>query len=256
MKPFFSIIIPLYNKEKHIKNTLESVLDQSFSNFEVIIVNDGSTDNSLNQVNAVIDERIKVYSIENSGVSAARNYGIKKAQAEYIAFLDADDLWEENHLSNLHKLLKAFPNCGLYATAYSKKQKNKTLKVKYHRIPDTPNWLGILPDYFDASKFNTIAWTSAVMVPKLILDNLTAFDEKITLGAGEDTDLWIRIALKHPVAFFNSATAIHNLHADNRLSNTHTNRRVYLNLDTYETDAKSNPSLKTYLDINRFSLGM
>src|SRR5690554_5620989 len=122
MKPFFSIIIPLYNKEKHIKNTLQSVLDQSFSNFEVIIVNDGSTDNSLNQVNAVIDERIKVYSIENSRVSAASNYGIKKAQAEYITFLHADDLWESHHLKNLDELLKTFPHCGLsHKSSASKK---------------------------------------------------------------------------------------------------------------------------------------
>ena len=256
MTAFFSIIIPLYNKEHFITDTINSALNQDFKAFEIIVVNDGSTDKSLEKVKAIGDPRIQVFSIENSGVSAARNFGIKKANSEYIVFLDADDLWEENHLSNLHELLKTFPDCGLYATAYSKKQENKILKVKYHQIPNSPNWMGIISDYFDASKFNTIAWTSAVMVPRIILENLNGFDEKITLGAGEDTDLWIRIALRHPVAFYNSATAIHNLHADNRLSNSHTSQRVYLNLDTYETDAKSNPSLKTYLDINRFSLGM
>ncbi|HLV70166.1 MAG TPA: glycosyltransferase family A protein [Xanthomarina sp.] len=256
MKPFFSIIIPLYNKEKHIKNTLQSVLDQSFSNFEVIIVNDGSTDNSLNQVNAVIDERIKVYSIENSGVSAARNYGIKKAQAEYITFLDADDLWESHHLKNLDELLKTFPDCGLYATAYNRKLQDKILKVKYHLIPHDTTWMGIVSDYFKSSIYNPIAWTSAVMVPKKILETLNGFDENITLGAGEDTDLWIRIALKYRIAFHSKVTAIHNLHADNRLSNTNTNKRAFIDLNKYETFASSNSSLKKYLDINKFSIGL
>ncbi|MEO8933952.1 MAG: glycosyltransferase family A protein [Xanthomarina sp.] len=256
MTPFFSIIIPLYNKENFITDTLISALKQDFKDFEIIIVNDGSTDQSLEKVKVIKDSRIKIFTIENSGVSAARNFGIRKASSNYIAFLDADDLWEKNHLSNLYNLLNTFPNCGLYATAYSKKLENKTLKIKYHNIPDNPEWMGIVPNYFEASRYNAIAWTSAVMLPKRILESFNGFDESITLGAGEDTDLWIRVALKHPVAFYNSVTAIHNLHADNRLSNTNTTKRAYLNLDKYEIDSKTNASLKKYLDINRFSIGL
>jgi len=90
----FSVVIPLYNKERSVKNTIESVLNQTFQDFEVIVVNDGSTDNSLEVVKSFNDERIRIINQKNSGVSSARNRGIKEAKYEWIAFLDADDLWE------------------------------------------------------------------------------------------------------------------------------------------------------------------
>ena len=95
----FSVVIPLYNKENHIQKTLNCVLSQSFTNFEIIIINDGSTDNSLKKAEDIKDSRIFLYSIKNQGVSNARNYGIKKANSDYICFLDADDFWYNNHLS-------------------------------------------------------------------------------------------------------------------------------------------------------------
>ncbi|HLT52566.1 MAG TPA: hypothetical protein VKZ97_01660, partial [Flavobacteriaceae bacterium] len=118
------------------------------------------------------------------------------------------------------------------------------------------NWSGILDNYFKSSINNTIAWTSAVAIPKKVLLETNGFDESITLGAGEDTDLWIRIALNYPVAFSNIATAVHNLHAFNRLSNSNTNKRTFLNLDKYEEEANKRPYLKKYLDRNRFSIGL
>ena len=93
-------------------------------NFEIIIINDGSTDNSLKKAEDIKDSRIFLYSIKNQGVSNARNYGIKKANSDYICFLDADDFWYNNHLSLIKDLLVSFPDCGLYATAYHRKIKN------------------------------------------------------------------------------------------------------------------------------------
>ena len=122
--PFFSIIIPLYNKEKFIENTIQSVLGQSFEDFELIVVNDGSTDTSLELVNKLKDKRIKTYSISNAGVSKARNFGIQKATSKLIVFLDADDLWKNNHLQELYNLRKAHPHCGLYTMGYTKKFDN------------------------------------------------------------------------------------------------------------------------------------
>lgn len=91
----FSIIIPLYNKEKFIKRALDSILNQSFQEFEIIVVNDGSKDNSEEKVKEVSDPRIKIINQVNAGVSAARNRGAEEAQYKYLAFLDADDIWDK-----------------------------------------------------------------------------------------------------------------------------------------------------------------
>lgn len=254
--PFYSIIIPLYNKEKHIQLTLESVLSQTFQDFEIILVNDGSTDGSGDVVETLVDNRIKLYNLTNQGVSHARNYGISKATSDLIVFLDADDLWRNNHLDNLNNLYKAFPKCGLYATAYLKKNGKILIPSVYRDIPSEENWMGVVDDYFASSAVNSIAWTSAVMVPKSVLNEVGNFNENITLGAGEDTDLWIRIALEYPVAFSSKVTAIYNLHTENRISNSNTQVRQFIDLDAYEATAKSHPSLKKYLDLNRFSIAI
>lgn len=252
--PLFSIIIPLYNKGNFIVNTIQSALNQTYDDFEIIIINDGSTDNSLEKLKQFTDSRITIFTIENQGVSHARNFGISKASADYISFLDADDLWLPNHLESLSHLIEAYSGCGLYANAYVKKMGDITLESYYKNIPN--NWKGIVENYFESSLTSSIAWTSAVVVPKEILIKLNGFDEKITLGAGEDTDLWIRIALNCKVAFNNHVAAIYNLHADNRISNSNTNLRQFLDLDVYEEAAKNNPSLKKYIDINRFSIAL
>lgn len=254
--PFFSVVIPLYNKENHIIDTIKSVLNQTFQDFEIIIVDDGSTDNGLAKVKTIEDIRIKLFPTTNHGVSYARNYGIKKAKAEFIAFLDADDYWFSNHLETLKKMHNAFPRSGLYANAYSKKIGDFVINSTYKHISKKTDWMGVVEDYFASSVINSIAWTSAVMAPKKTIIQVGGFDENITLGAGEDTDLWIKIALKHQIAFCNTVTALHNLHADNRISNSNTNLRCFIDLDKYEGIAETNKSLKKYLDINRFSIAI
>src|SRR5690554_3129002 len=97
-----TVIIPLYNKERSILKTVSSVLTQSFTEFELLIVNDGSTDNSLQMVSSLKDPRLRIINKENGGVSSARNTGIKEATNEWIALLDADDLWKEDHLKNFY----------------------------------------------------------------------------------------------------------------------------------------------------------
>ena len=256
MKPYFSIIIPLYNKEKHIKDTLNCVWSQSFENFEVIVINDGSTDGSLEKINTINDKRLHIYSTKNQGVSSARNYGISKANADLIVFLDADDLWFNHHLQDLKDLFEAFPGCGMYCKAYEKRDKATLIPTEFNNIPKTASWKGIVKDYFYSSSVNSIAWTSAVMVPKSTLKKIGVFDTKITLGAGEDTDLWIRIALEYPVAFSRKISAIHQLHSDNRISNSNTNIRQFINLNRYNKQAEGNPSLKRYLDLNRFAIAI
>lgn len=254
--PKISVVIPLYNKEKHIKETLNSILAQTFEDFEVIVVNDGSTDDSATVVEGFEDQRIHLFQIENQGVSHARNYGIEKSSAHLIAFLDADDYWYDHHLRDLMDLYDAFPGCGLYATAYKVEKKERILIPEFKGISHTSFQMGIVDDYFYSSMVNAIALTSAVMIPKVMTESLGGFDENITLGAGEDTDLWMRIALQQKVAFNHTISVIYNMKATNRISNSNTNKRKFIDLDQYEPQAKTNQSLKKYLDLNRFSIGL
>jgi glycosyltransferase involved in cell wall biosynthesis len=251
MHPFFSIIIPLYNKEKAIEKTLKSVFHQSFTDYEVLVINDGSTDESEVKVKCFSDERLRLISTENKGVSQARNLGIKLAKGKLIAFLDADDYWFTTHLESLYQLHQNFPEAGLLATNYQfYYSEKKIIQPIFDELP-TKKWYGIVPDFFYSSMKFRIAWTSAVAVPKIVLDDVGNFDETITLGAGEDTDLWIRIALKYPVAFDHEVSAYYQMETENRISLRKTLERKFSKLDKFSNEEQSNISLKKYLDLYR-----
>lgn len=254
MTPYFSIIIPLFNKEKHILETLDHVWSQNFSDFEVIVVNDGSTDRSLEKVKSVSDSRLKLFSIENEGVSHARNYGISKATSDLIVFLDADDFWLDHHLLDLKDLFENFPDCGMYCKAYDKKDGSVMIPSKFKTIPTDTLWKGVIKDYFKSSVINSIAWTSAVMIPKSIFEKVGYFNEDY--NSGEDTDLWIRIALKFPVAFSNKVSAIHNLDSDHKITDQSLSARSHIDFNSFQNQEKTNTSLKTYLDLNRYSVAI
>lgn len=254
--PKFSIIIPLYNKEKDIKKTLESLFAQSLSDFEVIIVNDGSTDNSEKVVQSFTDPRIKLFSKKNEGVALTRNFAVEKATAQHVAFMDADDYWHPHHLENLFELISKFPNEQWYATAYEKKHNKKMTTSMISPIMEKEEWMGIVDDYFKNSLIDALAWTSAVCMKKEFFQKLNGFDSTITNGAGEDTDLWLRAALASPLVFSTRISARHNLDGSNRISHTPTKNRVFFNPDNYEEIARENLYLKKYLDINRFSFAI
>lgn len=110
-----SVVIPLYNKEKYIVDTLQAVINQTYKDFEVIIVNDGSTDNSIETIKPFFEDvRFKLVEQPNAGVSAARNTGVANSKYEHIAFLDADDLWMPDYLAKMHEAIDLFPNCVMY----------------------------------------------------------------------------------------------------------------------------------------------
>lgn len=251
MQPFFSIIIPLYNKENAIEKTVESVFSQSYIDYEIIIINDGSTDKSEEKVKAFSDERLKLISTENKGVSPARNLGIELANGKIIAFLDADDYWFPSHLENLYQLHNRFPEAGLLATNYQFYYSDKKIiQPVFEGIP-TEKWSGIVADFFKSSVKFRLAWTSAVAAKKEVFEAVGNFDEKITLGAGEDTDMWIRIALNYPVAFDNEVSAYYQMSTENRISLSRTTERQFSKLDKFKEEEKTNVSLKKFLDLYR-----
>jgi len=252
--PLISIVIPLYNKERFIKETLDSVFNQSFPDYEIIIVNDGSTDSSVFIVNAIDDQRITVLSNQNKGVSYARNFGISKANSDLIALLDGDDLWEQNHLENLYNLYEKFPDCGLYATAYNKKYFNgEKIKASYNGL--AKEYFGIIEDYFSASIKDSIAWTSAVLIPMKTFRKVGVFDEE--MRSGQDTDLWIRIALKDSIAFSSIASSNKIILAPKYHLSYSTNRIDRLKLfEKFKAVELPTTSFKKYMDLNRFSVAI
>lgn len=202
----FSVVIPLFNKELSIQNTIESVLQQTYQEFEIIIIDDGSTDNSANQVKEISDSRIKLIQQKNQGVSAARNRGIKESQFEWIALLDGDDLWEPNHLQEISTMMLMFPDYKVYATSF-----------KYSR--STNNYLGAkaiykVDNYFRRAKSAYILWTSIVVVHKKAFNSTGGFNE--ILNNGEDLDLWAKLARKYEIIKSDKITSTYNIDAENR----------------------------------------
>ncbi|MEZ4779891.1 MAG: glycosyltransferase family A protein [Flavobacteriaceae bacterium] len=253
--PNFSVIIPLYNKEKDILQTLQSLLNQSFSDFEVIVMDDGSKDNSLAVAKTVNDTRVLIFSKENEGVAKTRNLAVTKARAKHIVFLDADDYWYPNHLENMHSLISHFPDHLWYAVAYEKQhRKNFITPMQTPLLKEKDPCFVSVENYFEYSITDALAWTSAVCFKKSFFEKLHGFDPAITMGAGEDTDLWLRAALEAPLAFSKAITARHMLDGSNRISHSNTLQRRFMDFDKYEEITKFQPYLKQYLDINRFSV--
>lgn len=212
-----SVVVPLLNKGPHIKRALESVMNQSIQNFEIIVIDGGSTDEGPDIVQNYQDLRIKFIrqDPQRPGVSSARNVGITEAKNDFVAFLDADDEWMPTHLETLLELRVRFPEAGLYCTNYKFGGKRRGLKdAKIKGIPESPCEC-IIPNYFiTVSLGDTPSWTSVVGVPKEIVNRVGGFPEGIWYG--EDTYLWCIIALEYPIAFSWKCEAIYHYDSINR----------------------------------------
>lgn len=248
-----SVIVPLYNKAFIIKKTLQSVLDQIYTDFEVLIVNDGSTDTSYEIVKKFDDSRIKILNQENKGAATARNTGVKNAKGKLIAFLDADDTWLPNHLETLVNLYYDFPNCGIYCNRYSILDSSNVEK-KPHFININENYRGVIPNYFKSNKPFRIAITLNTLIPKTIIEEENFFSENVSNG--QDLELWTKIALKHNIAINNVTTCIYNYYISNSLSKTKISEMKLLDFSQFEKNEKVNPDLKSFLDLYRLEYGL
>lgn len=205
----FSVIIPLYNKENTVTRAIMSVLQQTYQKFEIIIVNDGSTDNSLEVVKNIDDPRLIIVSQQNGGVSSARNKGIKTSHNELLAFLDADDEWEIDFLESIDYLIAKYPKCGMYATGRFErsnlKGENRMICSKENLSKDF-----IIKEYL-AEPY--IIQMSSMCVRKSIVEEIGYFPLNIKIG--EDVDFKLRIACKNKIAYFNEPKTIYYLAAEN-----------------------------------------
>lgn len=211
-----SVIIPLYNKEKQIAHTLRSVLNQTYQDFEVVIVNDGSTDCSVSEVEKVGDSRIRLVHQKNGGVSAARNKGIEEAKYELLAFLDADDEWKPEYLETQYNLFEKYPQCGVYACNYEFRDFDGKISNTIIRKLSFIEIDGVLDNYFEiASCSHPPIWSSAVMIKKKAIKTVGGFPIGPTLG--EDLITWGKLACEFQIAYSRISLSIYNFRSQKQL---------------------------------------
>jgi glycosyltransferase involved in cell wall biosynthesis len=221
MSERFSIVIPLYNKACYIQRALDSVLNQTYQEFEIIVIDDGSIDGGGNIVKACKDARINLIQQVNQGESAARNRGIEEAKAENIAFLDADDEWKSGFLEAIINLSDQFPNCGAYATSYDIVEPDLILSYRRAKFIPSNQWTGILPNIFRILQSGFLFCSSSIMVPKQVLKRINGFP--VGVKCGGDLMAWIKIGAGFPIAYTSSRLSIYHQEAENRALNIYPN---------------------------------
>lgn len=205
-----SVVIPLYNKEKSIAATLQTVLNQTFTDYEIVIVNDGSTDNSVAEVEKVQDARIRLIHQQNGGVSAARNRGIKEAKGDLIAFLDADDEWKPEYLATQYHLSQKYSECSVFTCNYEfRNVKGEIRPTVIRKLPFCGDD-GILSNYFEVACYsNPPICSISIMVNKLAIQTIGGFP--VGIKSGEDLLTWARLASQYKIAYSTKSEAIYNL---------------------------------------------
>lgn len=195
----FTVVIPLFNKEHYIIKALQSVLQQTYQDFEVIVVDDGSSDNSLEAVQQVSSEKVRIIQQENQGVSVARNVGIYNGSGTYIAFLDADDVWNKDYLQTINGLIDLYPQSDIFVTAYEVDMGDGRIHKSTQLTPAN----GCLDSYWMTltEKYDFV-WTSATTIRRESLIKAGCFraGERI----GQDLDMWARVARNNPKVAYSS----------------------------------------------------
>lgn len=213
--PSVSVIIPSYNAERWIKSTLDSVLAQTYSDIEIIVIDDGSTDDTVSVVSKNYPE-IKLISQTNQGVAAARNKGIENASGEWIAFLDADDIWLPNKIRDQFELLATDPEAQMVYSSWhvwpsqTSSPDPELLCVLQKVTNNTDEFRGpsgwIYPELLE----DCYVWTSTVLAKRTLFEHIGKFDT--TLKIGEDYDLWLRASQSTKILRVAKPLALYRIH--------------------------------------------
>lgn len=223
-----SVVIPLYNKSQWIIETIQSALNQQFRDFEIIVVDDGSTDDGPLKVKSINDCRVRLVCRPNAGVSAARNRGIEEARGEYIAFLDADDEWRPEYLATQYFLTRKYPECNVFACNYEFRNAEGVVKPTVIRKLPFEGEDGILSNYFEVASYShPPLWTSAVMVRKTAIQAVGGFP--VGIKSGEDLLTWAKLAVQNSIAFTQKSMAVFLF--DERIFDDEQRRRVPESID-------------------------
>jgi glycosyltransferase involved in cell wall biosynthesis len=205
--PKVSVIIPAYNAMAYLPETLDSVLNQTFTDFEVLIINDGSTDHIASWAVNISDPRINVISQDNQGLPGARNTGIIHAQSDYIAFLDADDLWESTKLQKQVECLDSKPEVGLvYTWTLLVDQQGKSTGTVTAAHIEGNAWEKLLLG-------DVVGSGSSAMIRRDCFDTVGLFDTE--LSSIEDCDMWVRIAACYSLAVLKEVLVHYRQHPSN-----------------------------------------
>lgn len=200
MNPYFSVVIPLYNKARYVERAVHSVQAQTGHDLEIVVVDDGSTDGGATIVEQLGDPRIRVVRQKNCGVSAARNQGLMEARGQYVVFLDADDYQWPGFLDAIRELIGRFPGAGIYATNYVREFDDGTSVPDAGRGTRCTRRPQIVRRFYRAWSYGSFFHTSSACVPRLLLlQSGIRFPEGES--AGEDQDVWFRLAERYPVAY-------------------------------------------------------
>lgn len=246
--------MPLYNKASYVRKAVESVVGQTCRDWELIVVDDGSTDGGGDIVTSIADPRIRLVRQENAGVSAARNRGVALSseaafRSPYICFLDADDWWEPTFLEEMAALIERYPDAGIYGTSYwivkNGRKRLAPIGVEEGFAEGEINYCQVY------ARTLCMPLTSiTVCIPRRVFDETGGFPLGITLG--EDFLLWLRIAINHKTVLLNKPLANYNQDVDVAHRGTHhlhpPERHMLWQLGEYEPLEKSNPDYKQLID--------
>ena len=250
----FSVIIPLYNKALYVEKAVGSVLAQTYIDYELVIMDDGSQDASFDIAKKAIEghENCHLYRQQNAGVSIARNNGVALSQGKYLCFLDADDWWDSTFLENMSKLLEEFPDAGIFGANYTIVNES----MRKTRVANVGLEHGFEKGYINYCKVyaKTLImplWTGAVCIPRTVFEEMNGFPKGINLG--EDFLLWMKIALKKKVAFLNTPLAYYNQDVEPasrgvKLSGYDPNSFMTFHFDQFAEDEKNDKDVKILLD--------
>ena len=248
--------MPLYNKAPYVAKAINSVLSQAFTDYELVIMDDGSSDNSYAVASESIDGQAHchIHRQPNAGASMARNNAVALSRGDYLCFLDADDWWAPSFLEEMSRLIDGYPDAGIYGTNYT------IVNETRHKTRTAP--IGV-DDGFERGYINycqvfarTLAmplWTGATCLSRLVFDEFGGFRPQIKIG--EDFDLWIKVALKYKVAFLNKPLSFYYQDSDatwRLVSKLHDPKANMLwNLGYLDQEEGVNPDYKRLIDALR-----
>lgn len=224
--PVVSVLIPAYNAEKYLSETIQSVLEQTFTDYEIVIIDDGSRDGTERVVRSFSDPRIRFFRKENGGPASARNVGLKMAQGKWIAFLDSDDLWLPEKLDIQIKVATEHPSAGLIysdCVRFGEKGLEEVRSTIFRPGSGNVFWKLI-------SEGNFIG-TLTVIAKREILLACSGFDESPEIQGSEDYDLWIRVAYLQELFYIPKVLAKYRVRRDgHNRSNLERTYRAYFNV--------------------------